>query len=699
MRSPALVVPGLLLAMVSPSAGFAQDSDGDGVPDHFDDHPCDPSASGTAYAPAEGTHGAILFEDLWPFQGDLDFNDVVLTYSYLFRTNAAGQVVSLRATFNAIAAGGDYRNGLGWALPIPRSAVSRVTRSIGGGAPVELTPAADPQLTLTVSPDLRELFDQPTGAINSRPDFPRRDGALLVVDIELTAPVALSAGSAPYDVYIFRTLDPSYEIHLPEYAGTAAMNATLFGTGDDGSSSPRFFVDHRGLPFGLVLPTSDAYPREGAAIEQLFPDILGFAASAGATHRDFYESNVVEAFAYRDSLGQPPLTPVFGPLPAIDTSCLPAAPTASIVAYQHLDFFTVAEGGLVDSYQIGELAVDWDRDRAYLLRAASSGSTSFIRSFPISTMAEDQQARMSDVTSITPNHSPGTLHSDGEGFLYLVPGSGNSRPIMKIDATSYSEVARFGVTSTGLSNTTGRLVATTWMATIQSSGIGAGFLLVGSLFNDIAILRASDLRYVWGAGQSINESRVRGMTAGAINEGWILGSNRNIGHTTVALYHVLISPAAHYDPLLGTQGVSVTRVASFSPGVIRPGATGFYDQAGGLVYDATDGGLIFQVRIANGSSAGPIHTVKWRDGSIVWNVETPFMINYQGPFESQNRLTEPRWAQMRGLRVIQLDTRTGATLLNQQLPFAEAGAQAYDSVSNRLLVRTDRGWTRIQFGP
>jgi hypothetical protein len=80
----------------------------------------------------------------------------------------------------------------------------------------------------------------------------------------------------------------------------------------------------------------------------------------------------------------------------------------------------------------------------------------------------------------------------------------------------------------------------------------------------------------------------------------------------------------------------------------------------------------------------------------VWNVVTPFMINYEGPFESQNRLTQPRFAQMRGSRLLQWDTRTGARMLDTTLPFNEGGAQTYDSESNRLIVRTSAGWTRIQ---
>ncbi len=680
MRSTA----GLALLLLAPAAqAFAQDADGDGMSNAADAYPCDASASGTAFAPAEGEHGAILFEDQWPSQGDLDFNDVALTYNYVFRTNAAGRVVALRATYNVLAVGGALHNGLALALPVDRSSVRRVTRAVGSGGAEVLAPRGDGQLTVTLSDDLRELFGDADGPINSRPTELRTGSAPIVVEVELSTPAQLAIGQAPFDVFVFRSDRPAHEIHRPEYAGSAAMDAALFGTADDGSAPGRRFVDTQGLPFAIVLPLTHLYPREETAISALFPEVVAFAASGGATHRDFYATNVVAAAAYRDAEGRPPLAPLLVASAAADRSCVVPA---SVASYTHLDFFTVAEGGFVDSYQIGDLAVDWARDRAYFLRSDSNAANAVIRSFSLSGMVEDQQARMSTISALTPNNFPGALHSDGQGNVFVVPGSSNSRPIIKIDTTGaggYAETARFGVSSSGLSNTTARLVATTWMA--ATSG---GYLVTGSLFNDVAVLRISDMSYVWGAGQSIPESRVRGVVAGAGDEAWILGSGRSTSHTSLVLYRLAVG---------GPTGAALTPVATFAPGDIEPGATAFYGEAGGLVYDATDGGLILQVQVA--PSSGNVHTLKWRAGAIVWNVVTPWMINYQGPFESQNRLTRPLWTQMRARRVIQLDTTTGARILDQTMPFGEGGAQTYDSVSNRLIVRTDMGWTRIQFGP
>ena len=139
-------------------------------------------------------------------------------------------------------------------------------------------------------------------------------------------------------------------------------------------------------------------------------------------------------------------------------------------------------------------------------------------------------------------------------------------------------------------------------------------------------------------------------------------------------------------------------MASFDPADIETGATGFYGDAGGLTYDATDDSVVFQVRLSNGGSAGTIHTLKWRaDVGIVWQTAVPIQLNYEGPPFGQSRLRGQRWTLMRGTRVIQLDTATGQLVLDETWPGAvsETGAQVYDAVTDTHLVHGSSGWARL----
>ncbi|MBX6376614.1 MAG: hypothetical protein IRZ13_20600, partial [Acetobacteraceae bacterium] len=373
--------------------------------------------------------------------------------------------------------------------------------------------------------------------------------------------------------------------------------------------------------------------------------------------------------------------------------------------YQLLDFITTGEGGYFGSYQIDELAVDWRRGYGYFVSSSSNADAAGLHRFSLRTMKEDRQARMTDVTKLTPNNFPATLFCGEDGHLYVVTGSSNSRPILRIEPNALKEVGRFGSTSNGLSNSTLRFVATTWMGMVSAYGPSGriDFLLTGSIFDDVGLIRAEGMSYVWGAGQAVTEPRVRGAIGGAVGEGfgegWLLGSGTGTNHASLGLYRIRVSALAQYDALTGQSlGVSFEKVASFTPAEIEAGATGFYDTAGGLTYDATDDSVIFQARISNGGSAGTIYTLKWRaDAGIVWKTAVPSQINYEGPFFGQSRLKGQRWTVMRGTRVVQLDTATGAIVLNEIWPGAvdEWGAQVYDAVTDTHLVRSTSGWARL----
>jgi LruC domain-containing protein len=314
----------LALLLSAPAAARAQDSDGDGVTNAADAFPCDGSLAGVAFAPAEGVYGALLMEDMWPEQGDLDFNDLALAYNLTYRLDAAGRVRALRLILAPTGLGGTHPLGLGLRLPVPAASVAAVTRTVDAGAPQALSPSvADAELTVVVSSDLRELFAGASGPINSLRTLPRQVGSTVTVDVTLASPTALGAGAAPHDLFIFRSNDPGHELHRPEYAGTAAMNAALFGTADDGSTPGRRFVDFQGLPFVLHFPNPVAYPAEGTDVALLYPDVVAFAQSGGALHPDFYLSNVQSAHAYADVAGQPAPTPPAIPVAVPDVSCLP----------------------------------------------------------------------------------------------------------------------------------------------------------------------------------------------------------------------------------------------------------------------------------------------------------------------------------------------------------------------------------------
>ena len=289
----------LTLALMTASPAWAQDADGDGVPDSSDAYPCDPERAGVTFLAGAGGHGALLFEYQWPAIGDADFNDAVIGYSYVLRTDASGALVSLTATYNVMALGGIFDNGLGLQLPIPAAQVAQVTRTLADGSSSSLSSEpGDAQLTVVVSNNLRELFGGQPGIINAINGV-SLPTATLQVDVVLAAPFAGDiAAEAPFDVFLFRAQQRGLEVHRTIYGGTHQMDTSLFNTASDRSSPGHYFVDERGLPFVLDLPALTVWPSEGTDLALLWPDVLIFAASAGAQGRDFYSSTVVTQHAW-----------------------------------------------------------------------------------------------------------------------------------------------------------------------------------------------------------------------------------------------------------------------------------------------------------------------------------------------------------------------------------------------------------------
>jgi hypothetical protein len=107
------------------------------------------------------------------------------------------------------------------------------------------------------------------------------------------------------------------------YAGTTNMDTSLFGTMGDGSTSTRHFVSTKGIPFVLDVPTTTQYAIEAKAIDQLFPDIVGFGVSGGTKWTSYYATNVRPVYAFKgDVFGAAVATPAIAPrVEVYDSAC------------------------------------------------------------------------------------------------------------------------------------------------------------------------------------------------------------------------------------------------------------------------------------------------------------------------------------------------------------------------------------------
>lgn len=324
-----------------------------------------------------------------------------------------------------------------------------------------------------------------------------------------------------------------------------------------------------------------------------------------------------------------------------------------------VDFITTGEGGLTDGFSRNALGVDWDRGTAYLVGGG------VVRRIDLRAMREDRQSALglaSDPYVVGP-----------DGAIYASSGASNSRPIHRVDPDTLQISATFGTESSGLTNTTTTFVWLAYAAGLRAIGLTGpvDFLLTGSIFDDVGLIKAPEMTYVWGAGQSVESGPVRGVAAGKSAAGFAEGWVADDGHN---LYRLRVAANAAHDPLTGLSlGVEWTKVATLSgSGTVA-----------GLYYDRTDDSVIAI------TSGGTI--VKWRGGDgEVWTVDYGGDgINYDGP-ESQSRLQGQRLAFIEGTNVRILDTASGEFRNDPGWTFDEGefGAQAYDSRTHSLLVIT-----------
>lgn len=266
------------------------DFDGDGTPDDSDDSGDDADASFTSYFPSSGKQ-VLAFEDLWPSLGDFDFNDVVLSNQVTILKNANQELVSasFKVSIDAIGAGLD--NGIGMMIydengaPLADDAISELS----GDATLDPDNTNGIILTEDVFATTNERYqNNGVGATTDSPDT-------------LYFTISFNAGLTDFtpELYIFRSLERSHEVHRSVFPGTAIMDLSLFNTNDDNGN----FKTVNNLPWGMEIITDGHFkvPIERIEIINAYPEFEGWATSGGTQNVRWYnspdETKVVDIFA------------------------------------------------------------------------------------------------------------------------------------------------------------------------------------------------------------------------------------------------------------------------------------------------------------------------------------------------------------------------------------------------------------------
>jgi len=306
----------LFYATVSPSTAVdiadykpldtPTDSDNDGVSDVFDEMPTIAQTAFNNYYPSPNTMGTLVFEDLWPYKGDYDFNDLVLDYQFNTLTNSDNLVTEIKAKILVKAIGASYHNGFGISINTAPSNIAsvsgqRLTQNLvtvnSNG-----TEANQSKATIIVFDDAFNALPYPgTGlCVNTYEENPYVNPDTLFLTIKLVNPISLtSIGSAPFNPFLIVNQDRSVEIHLPNKEPTNLADITKFGQGQDNSSvsQKKYYLSDNSLPWAANFPESFTYPKEKESIIDGYNLFNSWAESRGYNYMDWYQ----EKSGYRNN--------------------------------------------------------------------------------------------------------------------------------------------------------------------------------------------------------------------------------------------------------------------------------------------------------------------------------------------------------------------------------------------------------------
>ncbi|MCG9880169.1 MAG: LruC domain-containing protein [Bacteroidia bacterium] len=296
------------------------DADGDGIIDDLDDYPNDVNRAFNSPYPSTG-YATLMFEDLWPFKGDYDFNDLVIDYKYNTITNGLNQVVEVKYTFVLKAIGAGLRNGFGFQLdniaPDKITSVSTITKTNNVSwltLNANGTEAGQTFANVVLYDNVYKSL-QWSGIgqmVNVYLDGPNANPYVTPDTTEITITflnngVAPSGGvvtaselpSSAFNPYLICGEEGSWnqlrnkEIHLPNRVPTSKANTALFGTEHDDSNpaTGKYYKTAENLPWAIEVFEAIPYMQEKQDISTGYNNFIPWAESNGSSFTSWFTNS------------------------------------------------------------------------------------------------------------------------------------------------------------------------------------------------------------------------------------------------------------------------------------------------------------------------------------------------------------------------------------------------------------------------
>lgn len=290
------------------------DTDGDGVMDDKDDFPLDPNrAYSERYPTTAGNTASIAYEDLYPSQGDADYNDMVSAF-FIKETYSKGKKddtvlanrpglmeVYMRWYAQARGAGYDHAQRIFLGNLVKGGGKASVYHYDPTGRLVAAPTVVDvtPTTWVDIFDDTRTQLPPSGGTDYSNvvPGQPIQQSWSTVIQITLADPTQNRYGTTqapPYDPFLY-VKTTSQEIHMP-MVNTAGGTTGIIDSYKFTDGSIKKVVDGDGNPFALLVPGNWSWPLEGQRIQDAYPQYQTWVNSNRTANTNWYLTPITDRY-------------------------------------------------------------------------------------------------------------------------------------------------------------------------------------------------------------------------------------------------------------------------------------------------------------------------------------------------------------------------------------------------------------------
>jgi LruC domain-containing protein len=273
------------------------DADGDGVADANDDYPNDSTRAYDNFLVSN--YSTLMFEDLWPYLGDYDFNDMVIDYKINRVTNADNDVVELKGDFVLRATGASFNSGFGFQFDnLANNKIASVSgNEISSGSIHSFSSngveANQSYATIIVFDKAYNILQYPGSGLGINTDPSASSVSLDTINLVISFNSGVSLSDltmAKFNPFMIVNQTRGREIHLPDKAPTSLVTTSLLGSGDDNSNAAqsRYYKTTNNLPWALNVISSIPYPKEKQEFSQCFKKFNTWVTTNGTNYADWY---------------------------------------------------------------------------------------------------------------------------------------------------------------------------------------------------------------------------------------------------------------------------------------------------------------------------------------------------------------------------------------------------------------------------